>query len=120
MYEIEVDVSGTFTTPEVENKIDEKLLNIEKEALIKIVLVGEVDIDWEIDTSFLEKKYGSIYYYVKICNKTKIKIDYMSYENDASLKGEFIRLVLSEDLPEETKQKIIMTGIKVIRGEEIG
>ena len=43
----------------------------------------------------------------------------MSYENDVSLKGEFIRLVLSQNLPEEEQKKIITTGIKALSGEEI-
>ena len=41
------------------------------------------------------------------------------FENDASLKGEFIRLVLKQDLPEEEKRKIITTGIKALTGEEV-
>ncbi len=119
LYEIEVDVSGTMTTPEVEDKIDEYLKDIEKEALVKIVLVGETEINSERDISYLEKRYGSIYYFVKVYDKTTLKIDYKNYENDASLKGEFIRLVLGEDLPQDIKQKIIITGIKAIRGEEV-
>ena len=30
------------------------------------------------------------FFFAKIYDKTSLKIDYMTYENDASLKGEFI------------------------------
>lgn len=119
LYEIEVNVCGTSTTLETESRIDEKLKDIEKEALIKIILVGKVEIDTERDLQYLEKKYNSIYYFVKIYDQTTLKIDYMAYENDASLKGEFIRLVLTQDLSNEEKRKIITTGIKALSGEEV-
>ena len=46
-----------------------------------------------------------MFYFAKIYDETILKIDYMKYENDASLKGEFIRLVLKQDLPEEEKKE---------------
>ena len=44
----------------------------------------------------------------------------MKYQNDISLKGEFIRTVIDQkDLTEEEKSKIISTGIKALSGEDI-
>ena len=119
LYEIHVDVSNTTTTLETKTKIDEKLKNIEEKALVKIVLEGKVELDSERDISYLEKQYNQIYYFAKIYDETTLKIDYMSYENDISLKGEFIRLVLSQNLTEEEQRKIIVTGIKALSGEEV-
>ncbi len=119
LYEIDVDISKTTTTLEAESKIDEAIKDIEKEALIKIVLTGKVDLNTERDINYLEKKYKNIYYFAKIYDETSLEIDYMTYENDASLKGEFIRLVLKQDLTEENKRKIITTGIKALSGEEV-
>ena len=92
---------------------------IEKEALIKIVLIGKVELNSERDIKYLEKKYKNMFYFAKIYDETTLKIDYMTYENDASLKGEFIRLVLKQNLSEEEKRKIITTGIKALTGEEV-
>ena len=119
LYEIDVDVSTTFTTIETEKLIDNSLQNISQDSLIKIVLKGKVDVDSERDINYLEKKYKSNYYFAKIYDETTLKIDFESYKNDASLKGEFIRLVLSQNLPEEEQSKIIMTGIKALSGEEV-
>ena len=55
----------------------------------------------------------------KIYDETTLEIDYMSYEKDISLKGEFIRLVLSQDLSQEEQRQIITTGIKALSGEEV-
>ena len=119
MYEVNVDITDTLTTLEVEAKIDNTIKDIEKEALIKIVLIGKVDINSERDINYLEKKYKNKFYFAKIYDETTLKIDYMTYENDASLKGEFIRLVLKQNLSEEEKRKIITTGIKALTGEEV-
>lgn len=119
LYEILVDVTGTISTIETETKINEAIKNIEQEALIKIVLTGKVSIDSERDIHYLEKRYKSQYYFAKIYDETTLKIDYMTYENDVSLKGEFIRLVLSQNLSEEETRKIITTGIKALSGEEV-
>ena len=119
LYEVNVDITGTNTTLEAEKKIDEKIKNIERDALIKIILNGKVDINSERDINYLEKKYKNIFYFAKIYDETTLEIDYMSYEKDISLKGEFIRLVLSQDLPQEEQRQIITTGIKALSGEEV-
>ena len=119
LYEVDVDVSEAKTTIDTEKLIDKKLSSVSKDSLVKIVLNGKVDIDSERDIKYLEKKYKSIYYFVKIYDETTLKIDFMTYQHDASLKGEFIRLVLSQDLPEEEQSKIIVTGIRALSGEEI-
>lgn len=116
--EIEVDISDTMTTTEVEKEIDKKIENISKNNLIKIVLVGKVDINSERDINYLLKKYSDEFYFIKIYDKTTLKINYLDYEKDASLKGEFIRMVLNEKLSEEEKKEIIITGIKALSGEE--
>lgn len=119
IYEIKIDITGCNTTTEVENKIQEKLETIEKTSLIKIILIGKLEIDAERDIDYLVKKYNEIYYFVKIYDEATLKIDYMDYEKDASLKGEFIRLVLTQKLTEEEKRKIIETGIKALSKEEV-
>lgn len=117
--EIEIDISGTMTTTEVEARIDNKIENISKNNLVKIILVGKVDIDSERDIDYLSKIYNNEFYFLKIYDKTTLKINYLDYENTASLKGEFIRMVLNEDLPEEEKKEIIVTGIRALSNEEI-
>ena len=112
LYEINVDITGTSTTLEAEKKIDEKTKNIERDALIKIILNGKVDINSERDINYLEKKYKNMFYFAKIYDETTLEIDYMSYEKDISLKGEFIRLVLSQDLPQEEQRQIINGMLK--------
>ena len=119
LYEVEVDITGTAENSEIEEKIKAKISEVSKENLVKIVLIGEVDLETQKDIKYLKKKFEENFYFLKIYDRTKPKIDYMKYKYDASLKGEFIRLVLEQELSDEEKSEIINTGIKALSGEEV-
>lgn len=120
LYEIAVDLTGITQNNEIEAKIQERIKDIPSKSLVKLVLTGESEIGEEKDIEYLTKKFSEYFYFIKIVDKPIIKIDYMKYQNDISLKGEFIRLVLKqEDLTDEEKSKIISTGIKALSGEEV-
>ena len=120
LYEVNVDLTGITENNEIEKKIKEELKDIPQTSLVKLVLGGEVEIGEQRDIEYLTKKLESDFYYLKIEDKPHFKIDYMKYQNDISLKGEFIRTVIEQkDLTEEEKSKIISTGIKALSGEDI-
>ncbi|MCQ2536197.1 MAG: DNA repair exonuclease [Lachnospiraceae bacterium] len=121
-YELPVDISNLESSAEIIKKVDEAFLNQEvtENDLIKIVLEGEVNLDSEIDTDFVVKHFEPDFYFVKCSNKTKIHVDYNSFVNDKSLKGEFVRSVMADtNLSEEEKAKVILYGIRALGGEVI-
>lgn len=60
-----------------------------------------------------------IFYFEKVKDRTTLRVDYSDYEKDASLKGEFIRMVLGSELSQEQKAEVIRCGILALSGEEI-
>lgn len=119
LYEVNVDITGLTETKEIEEKIREQVKEIPNTSLVKIILTGEVELGSERDINYLIKKIEDSFYFIKIYDKPKIKIDYKKWQYDVSLKGEFIRLVLKQDLTDEEKNEIITTGIKALSGDEI-
>ena len=120
LFEINVDLTGLVQNTDIEDKITEAIKNIPETSLVKIILTGKTEIGEDKDIDYLTKKFETKFYYLKIQDKQTRKIDYMKYQNDISLKGEFIRLVLKQnDISNEEKSKIISTGIKALSGEEI-
>lgn len=119
LHEVKVDVTGTNTTNEAIEKIQQYLREISKSDLIKIILTGRVELESERDIDFILRKYQEEFYFVKVYDETSPIIDYSKYEYDASLKGEFIRLILAEKITDKEKQEIIMTGLKALSGEEL-
>ena len=83
------------------------------------MLYGSVDVECELDTSFLEEQFAEYFYFIKVKDETKLSVNYQDYEGDISLKGEFVRLVSESDLSEEEKSMVIRAGILALQGEEI-
>ena len=121
LYTIPVDISGVETTQEAALRMENVLREnkYSSTSLVKLLLKGEVGVECELETDFLEEQFAEYFYFCKVYDETKIKVNYQEYEKDASLKGEFVRLVSQSDLSEEEKAMIIRTGILALQGEEI-
>ena len=122
LYEIPVDISNCKTNTDIKVKIDEAIKSQQSEHkdLLKIVLVGDIEVECEKNTEYLAKQLMDSFYFAKVQDKTKIAVDYNDFELDASLKGEFVRLVKGDDsLSEEEKAEIIRCGFQALNGEDI-
>lgn len=121
LYTLPVDVTGVNTTQEAAMRIDEaiKKSQYESSSLVKISLRGNVDVECELDSTFLEEQFSDYFYYLKVKDDTKLLVNYKDYEGDISLKGEFVRLVSESDLSEDEKSLVIRAGILALQGEEI-
>lgn len=117
IYEINVDVSNAKNTFEIDSLIQSALSDISKDSMIKINLVGKVKEDFNIDFSILGSALNEIYYFVKIVNKTTLSINISDYQNDVSIKGEFVRKVLNSDLSDTEKEQVILYGLRALNGE---
>ncbi len=118
-HEVSVDISECITEKDITDAIMDNICMIPSKDLVKVVLTGEVCEELNIDIAFQLQFFEDKYYFIKIYNHTKLKIDYMSYKNDISLKGEFIRYVEQLEISEEEKSKVILTGIRALAGREI-
>lgn len=121
LYTLPVDVTGISTTQEAAARMEEAIAasGYASNSLVKFVLQGEVDVECELDTLFLEEQFAEYFYFSKVYDETKLLVNYKEYEKDESLKGEFVRMVSAADLSEEEKSLIIRTGILALQGEEI-
>lgn len=88
--------------------------------MIKVELIGQAAFDTDGIEKDAEGYLASDYYCVSVKNHTMPKIDVEALKNDFSLKGEFIRTVLSEDsLTEEEKYEVIAVGLKALKNGEV-
>lgn len=119
LFEINVDVTGLNNTPDMIKAVN-RALNESKASgndLVKIVLRGEVDVECEKDTDFIKHTFESEFYFIKVYDKTTIKVDISDFLLDSSLKGEFVRSVFDDpSLSEEDKGEIVRIGLNVLWG----
>ena len=119
LHEITVEVTAEMDMQAVAAKARELLFDVDDQDLVKFVLTGERELDDEIDVIRFVRLFENKYFFVKCYDRTKTLVDYESFKFDKSLKGEFVRLVQSQDLDEDEKAKIIEIGIRAIMGEDI-
>jgi len=121
-------MSGTPTTsPEINNIDQDQIKDIldstgggrlRPDDMVKIVLTGQLALDADKNLQFMRAELSPLFYYVKVEDATRRYIDYQSFANDKSLKGEFIRSVRDDmQLKEEIKPEIIETGIRLLLGD---
>lgn len=122
LYTVHVDVSGCQTTSEMVEKTVETLQTegCESTSLVKIVLMGMLDVECEKDVVYLSSRFKPSFYFVKVYDETTLKISIEDYLLDESLKGEYVRMVMSDlRLTEEEKASIVRYGLQAIAGEEV-
>ncbi len=119
LHEVSVDITGLDTWLEIKKEIQSKIDDISKDDMVKVILVGYYKVDLIKQIELLEDYLDSLFYFAKVEDLSKLEINPRDYENDISLKGEFIRNVLTSDLSIEEKNQIIEFGIKALMKEEI-
>lgn len=122
LYTVDVDVTDCQTTAEMASRARQELKNAGcgSDALVKIVLKGELDVECEKDVTYLKAQFGSQFYFIKVYDETSLKIDVDDYMLDQSLKGEYVRQVMNDEaISDEDKKIIIRYGLQAIAGEEV-
>lgn len=102
-----------------EELINELVNTYDSKSLIKVVLKGSHDADYLIDKESLTVRLNELFFFAKVYDKTELKIDPNFYENDKSVRGEFVRAVWESKLSPEQKQRVILCGLSALKGEEI-
>ncbi len=122
IYHEKIDISNAEDTISAVQIIKEHLnkLNYKEGSIAEIVLVGDLDVDVNIDEEYIYSQFKNDFYLLKLKDDFSIKIDYGSFEKDESLKGEFVRNVMNDSsLSEEDKAKIIKYGLDALLGKEL-
>lgn len=121
MFEIEVDITDKNDYGEIKSAVSCALSenDVREGDMVKIVLTGTYTLDTNKDTAQLLTFLQNTFFFAKLKDKSRIKIDVENYKNDLSLKGEFVRNVLSSELSEAEKDAAILYGIYALRGEAL-
>ena len=90
----------------------------DKESLVKVTLVGEHKTDFYVDKESLAFRLNEHFFFAKVNDKTKLKIQQEDYDLDKSVRGEFVRQVMQSELDEEQKKSVILLGLGALKGEE--
>ena len=116
---ITCDISGLFDMGDIHKKVMDEVKTLNPEALVRLALSGDIPEETVKDIDFLAEKLNSMFYFAKVVDETRVKIDPNKYVGDISLKGEFIRKVMESGLDEETASRVIECGLAALKGREV-
>lgn len=120
LHSVDVDICGADREIEIENRIAHAVSQIPHSDLVRVTLVGEYAPGTKRETEALTGRFSDSFFYFEVKDASRLRISSEDYKNDRSLKGEFIRLVLSkEELTDEEKAAIIECGIRALAGDTI-
>ena len=117
--EVPVDISDRITVTQLQEAMEAAAAGISPDSLVKFTLTGTYTPETQKDLTYLSRYFGRQFYFVKMKDDSRFRIDRGSYEHDISLKGEFVRLVMASDRPEREKARIICAGLQALAGEEV-
>ncbi|MBW6408849.1 metallophosphoesterase family protein [Clostridium weizhouense] len=125
-YEKEIDISECFGYKEISDRI---LVSIEdadiKNNCYKIILKGELSEEFNLNEDVLEGILKKDFYFVKIVDKTEIKLDFQELLKGYSIKSIFARKMYEElkNAKTEDEKEIIKLalkkGLQSLSGEEV-
>lgn len=119
MEEVAVDISNLTTVSQILTAVQGATQETCADSLVKVTLTGSYTLETQKDLNFLKKMLEGRFYFLKIKDESRLKIEKETYEHDVSLKGEFIRLVMASGRSDEEKEQMICYGIRALSGEEV-
>ena len=119
LHDIKVDITNCDSWIEITRNVNLKLTDIPQSDMVRVRLTGSYDLSLIKQNELLEQALNQQYYFARVSDESRLRINAKEYENDISLKGEFIRNVLASKLSEDDKNRIIEYGIKALMKEEI-
>ena len=125
-YAKEINIQGCFGYNEVKNNIISSIpIEDRKRNFYKIILVGEVSEEFTLNEEFLEELLKEEFYFVKIIDKSELKLDINKLLEGYSLKSLFAKKIHErlEKAETEEEREIITLALKIglqsISGEEV-
>ena len=119
LVEIPVDITDMVSVSQILAAAESATQNVPSESLVKLTLTGTFTLETQKDPVFLKKMLEGKFWFLKVKDESRLKIEKETYEHDISLKGEFIRLVMASDKTDEEKEQMILWGIRALSGEEV-
>ena len=119
LYTVLCDISGCTTRLSLEERVRAAVEKIPSASMVKLVLVGNCPAEQNRDVAYLRSMLSELFYFAKVADETRLLIRPEDYQNDISLKGEFVRRVMASDLSEEERERVISCGFRALCSEEV-
>lgn len=114
---LEVDITGLTANSQVYAAIREQTAAIPAGDLVQVTLTGKKSVQADISRQYLSRLLSGSFYALELKDGWQLATE--EFEPDISLKGEFIRLALEQQLSDGDKELLIRIGLEALAGEEL-
>lgn len=123
-YVEEIDISDSVSYDEVRLRILSSINEEErKNNLYKLILKGQIESYINLNEAVILEKIKKDFYFVKVIDKTEVKLDFDKISEDYSIKGVYAKKLLEkmkeEDCDKEILQMALKLGIQSLSHEEV-
>ena len=105
---------------EILRKINAAGKDVNIDTFLRIAIVGRSAFGLTLNGDALEAQLQNRIFFVEVYDNTIMDIDEEAFENDISLRSEFVRLALQDDsLSEAERNRLISCGWNALNGKEV-
>lgn len=113
-YLAEIDISNSMGYEEIKVKILNEIKEEDRQQnFYKIILKGEVEAFINLNENIILEKIKDYFYYVKVIDKTEVKLDFDKIAEDYSIKGVYARKLLEMVKNQELEEEVIKMALKI-------
>ena len=118
LHNVEVDVTGAVTLPEIERRVHAAIAHIPESDMVRLNLTGEVEEHFLKEPEQIKVLLDGRFFFAKVKDSIRLRLRADRYRNDVSLRGEFVRRVYSDtSLSDEDKERVLSFGLRALEGE---
>lgn len=101
-------------------KINNAVRDVDFDTFLRITITGRSAFGLMINGDALKKQLQNRIFFVEVYDNTVMDIDEEAFENDISLRSEFVKLALQDDsLSESERNRLISCGWNALNGREV-
>ena len=122
LYRVPCDVSGCVSDAEVYERMSAALLAspAQEKDLVRLELTGGLEYSCSPDPALVRAEWEDRYHYFDLVDNTSPVVRSEDFLCDATLKGEFVRIVsAADDLEDKERAAILRCGLRALSGEPL-
>lgn len=122
LYRVPCDVSGCVSDAEVYERMSASLLAspAQEKDLVRLELTGGLEYSCSPDPALVRAEWEDRYHYFDLVDNTSPVVRSEDFLCDATLKGEFVRIVsAADDLEDKERAAILRCGLRALSGEPL-
>ena len=116
VHDVSIDVTGSLSQQDVRDRVESALRGLK--GFARVTLSGELSIDVGLspyDISTVSSELDSVLVEVGILNSA---YDLELIREEQTVRGAFVREVSNQDIPEDEKWRILVTGLRALDGRD--